>query len=287
MQSKNLENSMLIEPYANLFSSTGELYDAQERLLNLHHAALEEEKIEGEAKESGILLEKIKKLLVDILPQVVDTDSIIIKGSERLVFIRNPFGDIPLNSLSLGYRTMTALAVDMAFRMFPLDPKSKEKYIKVPAIVIIDEIDLHLHPQRQREVKEYFTTHFPLTQFICTAHSPIMVQASEDENLCVLHCQGDHAFIENEPANTHGWRIDQLIISLFGVPVRSPEIEERIRERNTLVRKSTLSDKEELRLAELGDFVRKLPVAENSQDQEMINSIRKAAKLLREKRQDL
>ena len=62
---------------------------------------------------------------------------------------------------------------------------------------LVDEIDLHLHPKWQREIIGFLTQRFPNTQFIATAHSPLVVQAAEDANVVLLKRTGDHVLIEN------------------------------------------------------------------------------------------
>ncbi|MEJ7684095.1 MAG: AAA family ATPase [Segetibacter sp.] len=137
-----------------------------------------------------------------------------------------------------------------------------------PAVVIIDEIDLHLHPKWQRELKEILIRHFPHTQFICTAHSPFMAQSSEDENLAVLQrdrSKNNQVRIENDPLIVKGWRIGQIITSdLFGVESeRSPEVENDINRRRTLLDQqsfSELSEEEKKELTELDKKLSELPI---------------------------
>ena len=89
--------------------------------------------------------------------------------------------------------------------------------------MLVDEIDLHLHPKWQREVIGFLTERFPNTQFIVTAHSPLIVQAAAGANLAVLKREGDHVVIENHPETIRGWRIDQVLTSdLFDLPTARP-----------------------------------------------------------------
>ena len=69
----------------------------------------------------------------------------------------------------------------------------------------------------------FLTDRFPNTQFIATAHSPLVAQAAADANLAVLHREGDHVVIDNEVDNIRNWRIDQILTSdLFGLRNRPP-----------------------------------------------------------------
>ncbi|MEJ7678359.1 MAG: ATP-binding protein [Segetibacter sp.] len=181
MEMKNLDSSELMNPVSNLFSESGELFDATELLLYQDHAALQEN-LKG--KETA-LLQKIKELLTDLLPGIDDPSDITIHAKERAVKIRTPDGNVSLSDLSLGYKTMIAWTVDLALKMLIENPES-DYPLEEPAVVIIDEIDLHLHPKWQRILKAKLTSHFRKTQFICTAHSPFMAQSSETG--CYYYC---------------------------------------------------------------------------------------------------
>jgi predicted ATP-binding protein involved in virulence len=96
-----------------------------------------------------------------------------------------------------------------------------------PRLYLVDEIDLHLHPKWQRKLIVDLTKHFPNTQFIATAHSPLVVQAAENANIALLKRNGDHVEIINNPEEIRGWRIDQILTSdLFGLESAwSPQVE--------------------------------------------------------------
>ncbi len=275
MEIKNLENSELLEPYSNLFSVSGALFDAQERLLNLHHASLEEYK-ENEVGDASRLLEKVKQLLVDLLPNLSKIEDIIIRASERLVLINMPSGLVPLNSLSLGYKTMLALAVDLANRMFPFDPNKIDPFFKLPAIVVIDEVDLHLHPKWQREIRAYFTKHFPNTQFICTAHSPVMAQSAEGDNICVVSRFENKVTVENRPNIVKGWKIGQIITNLFDISERSLETNDLINERRKLLDQNVMTEEDRQKLKLLDDRISKLPI--ETENQQLLDRIERLTK---------
>ena len=92
------------------------------------------------------------------------------------ILVKTPYGSVPLRQLSLGYRTVFAWAVDIAWNLSQHYPDSDNPYGE-SAIVIVDEIDLHLHPRWQREIRKNFTNCFPGVQFIVTAQSPLIAQA--------------------------------------------------------------------------------------------------------------
>ncbi|MEQ1750358.1 MAG: AAA family ATPase [Prosthecobacter sp.] len=93
----------------------------------------------------------------------------------------------PFNNLSDGYRNMIAMVGDIAWKAVQLNPHLGSKAAaETPGIVLIDELDLHLHPTWQRRVIEDLRRTFPKIQFICTTHSPFIVQTARADELISL-----------------------------------------------------------------------------------------------------
>jgi predicted ATP-binding protein involved in virulence len=179
---------------------------------------------------------------------------------------------------------MIAWVVDLAARMFARYPDS-DNPLSEPAVVLVDEIDLHLHPKWQRDIFRYLSERFPNTQFIVTAHSPLIVQAApEDANIVVLRKEGDTVVIDQEVENVRKWRIDQILTSdLFGLDsTRSPEVTGQMQERVELLSKTSLSPEEHDRLKVLNELAASLPTADTPTDIEAMEIIRKAAAYLKE-----
>ncbi len=85
---------------------------------------------------------------------------------------------LPLSYLSDGYRNMVAMAADIAIRCATLNPQLQENAARdTPGIVLIDEVDLHLHPRWQRRVVDDLLRAFPKIQFFGTTHSPFIIQS--------------------------------------------------------------------------------------------------------------
>ena len=84
--------------------------------------------------------------------------------------------EFEIDQLSDGYKTMFGLAMDLGRRMVEANPSSSDP-LATEAIVLIDEVDLHLHPAWQQHVVSDFLRTLPNTQFILTSHSPILVES--------------------------------------------------------------------------------------------------------------
>ena len=97
----------------------------------------------------------------------------------------------PFDFLSDGQRSMAALAADIALRCVQLNPHLKGEATKeTGGVVLIDELDLHLHPNRQREIVGNLTSHFPKLQFVATTRSPFIVQSLDGLGLINLSDKG-------------------------------------------------------------------------------------------------
>lgn len=119
---------------------------------------------------------------------------------------------IPYQSLSDGLRTMLGLVADIAFRVAQLNPHlGAEATAKTPGIVLIDEIDLHLHPRWQRRVVADLKKAFPQVQFIATTHSPFIIQSLDQGEL--------HSLDKTVQDQYHDKSIEDISEYIMGVEI--------------------------------------------------------------------
>lgn len=98
---------------------------------------------------------------------------------------------IPFGFLSDGQRSMTALVADIAMRCVQLNPHLKgDAPRESSGVVLIDQLDLHLHPNWQRRIVGDLTSFFPKLQFVATTHSPFIVQSLEGQGVVNLSEEG-------------------------------------------------------------------------------------------------
>lgn len=113
------------------------------------------------------------------------------------------YGRLPVDSLSDGIRTMIGLVADIAHRAARLNPHLGENAaIETPGIVLIDEVDMHLHPEWQQLVLRSLLAAFPLVQFIVTTHSPQVLTTLRKENIRILACDENGKWTAREPATS-------------------------------------------------------------------------------------
>ena len=259
------------------------LFDDEAPLINVEEFFMQ---ADYEAKTSRSVgsrqqREKIKKLLLDILPEVTDLRISKSGNTGRHVEVNTPYGWVRINEMSLGYKSLIAWVVDFASRMYHYH-RTKAEPFSEPAVVLIDEIDLHLHPKWQRKILRYLSKKFPNTQFIATAHSPLIVQAAEDANLVLIKRKGAQVVIENAPDIIKNWRIDQILTSeLFGLSsARSEKTEKIMTERRKILEKPKLNVNDKKKLSNIESRMNYIPVAETSEYIEAMKLIHDTSKKL-------
>lgn len=273
------------DAFGTLFSDTADLRNAEDWLLKLDYAASKSSQQQNRPQE---LRDRTVDLLRVLLPEIDDVRFNPGEGGypRPSVEFYTKFGWVPLRQLGYGYQTVIAWVVDLASRMVERYPDSPNPLAE-PAIVLVDEIDLHLHPTWQRKLIPMLTERFPNTQFIATAHSPLIVQAAGDANLAVLRREGDQVVIDNDVDTIRGWRIDQIYTSeLFDLPsARPPEFDEPMKRRKELLMKPHLTAKDKRELAELEKQIGSLPGGETPEQIETMRLLQESLEVLREQRQ--
>lgn len=288
---QNLSNKSLIDTIPNFIQEKTELYDAEEVLYALDHNSVKGP--ETEREKCGKFLDRLKNMLASLLPDVKSSDDIDVTPPRILDFnreggvvITTRYGKrVPFSDFSLGYRTIASWTIDLAWRLFTKHSTSNEP-LKEPGIVLIDELDLHMHPVWQREVMSSLGDNFPHMQFIATAHSPLMVQAAIPFNYAVLQFNQEQGCvtINNEPTGIDGWRVDQILTSeLFGLKsARGKEYDDLLAQREQILSKMRLTAEDQVKLAGVTRQLAELPTGETPSEMEDRQEIANLAKRIRE-----
>jgi predicted ATP-binding protein involved in virulence len=276
----SLSETLSSDSCVSLYSDDEALINAEEWLLQADYAVARSAPNNTERLEQRFRLiqDTLKQLLPDISDiRIAPADD----GNPRpAAEFLTPYGWVSLKSLSLGYKTVIAWTVDLAVRLMDRYPHSEDPLAE-PAVVLVDEIDLHLHPKWQRTIMSFLTERFPNTQFIVTAHSPLVVQAAKNANIVLLRREGDHVVIDNDPEIIDNWRVEQVLSSVFELPSpHSTDLAPLIERRRKILAKSKLTAKDERELKKLEAQIGTIPTAESPEDIRAMDIIRKAAKLL-------
>lgn len=107
----------------------------------------------------------------------INADGVFLKTSDNVILQINEFSDGVKSTLALTLELLRLLLYKYGY--LPVEQSIKQTgVISVPGIVLIDEIDVHLHPTWQTRIGQWFTRFFPKIQFIVTTHSPLICRAS-------------------------------------------------------------------------------------------------------------
>lgn len=243
-----------------LFGEKFALSETAGWLLRLHT-----DRLEGR-REAAELVEMIIALLQDgLLP---DGHRVSKLDSGGLWITNEETGrTAPLDRVSDGYRTVVVLVLDIIRCMFEAYPYPGERALvyenevptlRHPGVVLIDEVDAHLHVSWQQRIGEWLKQHFPQVQFIVTTHSPYICQAADQNGLIRLPGPSEESapcVVEQDLYRrvVHGTGDDAVISDLFGLDTPySPESQELRRrlvalERELVLGRATEEDKRDLR----------------------------------------
>ena len=135
-------------------------------------------------------------------------------------------GRLPLFMLSDGVRTMLALVADVARRCASLNPQlSDQASLQTPGVLIIDEVDMHLHPRWQQQVLGLLQGAFPALQIIVSTHSPHVLSTVEKSSIRVLRAEENEVSVETPLLQTRGVESADVLAAVMGVdPI--PQVEE-------------------------------------------------------------
>jgi predicted ATP-binding protein involved in virulence len=142
--------------------------------------------------EPSFQLECVKNVIVNNIPNAVNLKWVFKKDQiQTLYIVFDDNRDIPFHLLSDGYRNLLAIFADLAYRCVTLNPHfGKDANLKSAGVVLIDELDLHLHPAWQKNIVHQLQQTFPLIQFIATTHSPFIIQETKEGELFRLRNSG-------------------------------------------------------------------------------------------------
>lgn len=132
---------------------------------------------------------------------------------------------LPLHLLSDGIKTILNMVADIAYRMAVLNPQLGQDILKkTPGVVLIDEIDMHLHPAWQKRILKDLREVFQELQFIVTTHAPSVLVNTNREEVRIV----SDGCIYMPDVMTYGRNVDAVMLELMGIAVRPADIANKI-----------------------------------------------------------
>lgn len=135
--------------------------------------------------------------------------------------LKENYSRIPMTQLSDGYRCTISLIADIAYRMAILNPQLLDHVLEeTEGIVLIDEVDLHLHPSWQQRILKDLLSIFPKVQFIVTTHAPAVINSVDSDSLIIL--KDDEAITASD--ETYGKDVNTILREIMEVSERPQDI---------------------------------------------------------------
>ena len=237
---------------------------------------------ESNLQNPELTLRRIQSGGVNIEEILESIDKILMlrPGSTNLgtsgITISGPWGKfMPLGQVGDGYKsTLTWVTDFLGWAMFYQGDVLKRE--ELAGIVLMDELEQHLHPSWQRKIINLLHHQFPHTQFIVTSHSPLCASGLADlpdENCRLVGFEraGEESLVTNyNILPLRGLRADQVLRTrAFGLPeTRNPEIQKKLEEFQILLLKDPLNESEKVKLKELRKIIEEdIPgLAESEED---------------------
>jgi len=194
----------------NLFNEGATLNEAVDWLKQVHLRALE--------NRPGA-----EQLKADVLEMLADgllpDGSRVTKVDSEGLWIERDAVTMPLEQVSDGYRTVAALVVDILRRLHDAfgslgikQSTNGHKMCELPGVVLIDEVDAHMHVSWQQSLGFWLASRFPRIQFLVTTHSPFICQAASPGGIIRLPAPGEDHPMEAVPGS-----LDAVLTELFGL----------------------------------------------------------------------
>lgn len=127
---------------------------------------------------------------------------------------------MPISYLSAGYQSLLWMVMNLAYRLALLNPESTDNLGESEGIVLIDEIDMHLHPKWQWNIVDALERTFPNMQFILATHSPIVISSCKNEHLILVDEDEEVRYL----ANAYGYSVQDVLNFRQGTTEKPEEI---------------------------------------------------------------
>ncbi|MCF1458166.1 MAG: AAA family ATPase, partial [Shewanella sp.] len=209
----------------------------------------------GEGSPQAAVLDSLRNVVSQLVPEFTN---LRIVEEPRLGFVVEKDGkSLYLHQLSDGERGLLALVFDLTRRLAIANPESEDPISEGVALVLLDEVELHLHPKWQRHVVRRLCQVFKNCQFVITTHSPQVIGQVKAEKLRVLNINDSGKVVLFQPTQAFGMDSSWVLQNIMGVPARDYETEQKLSKVFDAIDEGKYGDARELAnemRAEIGDF---------------------------------
>lgn len=217
-------------------------YDCFEERISIPrlHTWFQKEAI-ASVKRQGQMRSGYKVVKFAILRCIPNANDLWFDGDRGEIVIAIDGQPQPFSNLSAGQKMMVALIADLAIKIvtqnaafLPEEIDMENQVLpqilqQTSGLVMIDEIDVHLHPKWQRQVVDDLKTTFPAIQFVCSTHSPIITSEVEAKSIRFLEYEAENGgIISTIPSESYGLDANRVLDELMGVSERNKEVTQNL-----------------------------------------------------------
>jgi predicted ATP-binding protein involved in virulence len=197
---------------------------------------LENEELRDNKDYQDERLKAVRKAISSLLGK--EFSDLRVRRSPLRMTVTKQGQELIINQLSDGEKCLLAMVGDLARRLAIANPSLPDP-LQGSGVVLIDEIELHLHPKWQREIIPALTRTFPNCQFIVTTHSPQVISQVKPEGIYILE-RTDEGIVAMRPESSYGRDSNRILEDLMDTPERPQEIKESLLELFRLIAKGEL-----------------------------------------------
>lgn len=202
---------------------------------------------------------------------------------QRIVVEHEELGQLPLAQMSDGVQSMIALVADIAHRCARLNPHFEdESASRTPGILLIDEVDMHLHPRWQQVVITLLQKAFPSMQMIVSTHSPHVLSTVNARSIRIIELSEGIAYVRPPHSETRGVESSAVLADAMGVSAMPPVEEAKWLSAYRALVQSSNGDSEDahiLRARILDHYGSEHPVMEDVKVLQRLQEFRRAKRL--------
>ena len=217
-------------------------YDCFEERISIPrlHTWFQKEAI-ASVKRQGQMRSGYKVVKFAILRCIPSANDLWFDGDRGEIVIAINGQPQPFSNLSAGQKMMVALIADLAIKIvtqnaafLPEEIDMENQVLpqvlqQTTGLVMIDEIDVHLHPKWQRQVVDDLKTTFPAIQFVCSTHSPIITSEVEAKSIRFLEYEAENGgIISTIPSESYGLDANRVLDELMGASERNKEVTQNL-----------------------------------------------------------
>jgi predicted ATP-binding protein involved in virulence len=226
-------DSIRLSGYSSCLSSSSSVKD----VVSWYEAKMKEVGAPGSSHIAVQVLTGVEKAMRVVLKPTGWHRLLWDSEQQRLIVEHPDQGRLPPSALSDGVRTMLALVMDIARRCTILNPHlSEEAASQTPGVLLIDEIDMHLHPGWQQQVVDLLREAFPLMQIVLSTHSPHVLSTVDSNSIRIIRLRDGQGLLKTPELQTRGVESADVLATIMDVdPIPAIKETQWVRDYNALI----------------------------------------------------